>query len=147
MTAENTDLDTHPVATVTNDITIQAPVPEDGLTMTSDYPDSVASLPPGIIQYQINFDHSHPMPSSPKITIDYGDNSCIGTCTSSAIEFVDGTPNIFTHTYSSAGIKTATATIFNEISSVRIQTSVRIQEKLGGLRIDTWEEGQCGSAD
>ena len=141
--AENTDLSEHEVATVTNDITIQAPVPAGGLTMTSDFPDSVASLPPGIIQYQINFDHSHPLPSSPKITIDYGDNSCIGICTSSAIEFVDGTANIFTHTYSSAGIKTATATIFNEISSVTVRTSVRIQEKLEGLRIDTWEEGNA----
>ena len=143
VTAENTDLDTHEVATVTNDITIQAPVPEGGLTMTSDYQDTVASLPPGIIQYQINFDHSHPVPTSPKITINYGDNSCIGSCSSSAIEFVDGTPNIFTHTYSSAGIKTATATIFNEISFVMLQTSVRIQEKLDGLRIDAWEEGNA----
>ena len=56
VTADN--LVTNVAETVTDDITIQAPVPEGGLTMTSDHASTVASLPPGTIQYLIEFDHS-----------------------------------------------------------------------------------------
>ena len=142
VTANN--LVTHVAASATDDITIQAPVPADGVTMTSDYVSSIASLPTGRINYRIEFDNSFPKPSSPKIIIDYGDGSCGAIpCPRAPIEFVDNTPNVYPHDYTTPGIKTATVTIFNDISSVQLQTTVRIQEVLSGLRIDMWEEGRA----